>query len=87
MLNKLKERLKFEREIVIKVKVRAGAPANKIKSVVKGVLKIDIKARAEKGKANKELIGFLAKKLEIDENNVKILTGLTARFKTVKIKN
>ncbi len=48
-------------------------------------LKIRIKAPPEKGKANTELIRFLAKTLCITKNAITILSGETSRHKRVKI--
>lgn len=48
--------------------------------------KIRIKAVAEKGKANAELIKFLSKELEVPKENISILSGKTDHLKLIKIK-
>ena len=48
-------------------------------------LKCFLKAQAEQGKANKELIKFLAKACGITQQDVMITAGLTSRNKTVLI--
>jgi uncharacterized protein len=49
-------------------------------------LKCYLTSTPEKGKANKELISFLAKKLGIRQFDIVILSGVTTRIKRVKIK-
>ena len=52
-----------------------------------GFLKIKIKEIPEKGKANKELIAFLAKILQTAKSNITIAKGQTSKTKLVIIKN
>ena len=46
-------------------------------------LKISVISIPEKGKANKELINFLAKKLKIAKSDIEIISGDTDRMKKV----
>lgn len=48
-------------------------------------LKIKIKSAPEKGKANDELIKFLAKHFKISKSKVNIIKGKTSRNKIVEI--
>lgn len=48
-------------------------------------IKIKLKAAPVKGKANKELIKFLAKKFDVSKSQVEILKGLTSKDKLVRI--
>ena len=48
-------------------------------------LKCYLKSTPEKGKANEELIKFLAKKLLITKNDISIISGKTTRKKKLKI--
>lgn len=68
----------------IKVKIKPNSSENKIKSWNKfrEILKINIKSPPEKGKANKELIKFLSKKLN---KKVRIIKGKTSRIKLLSI--
>ena len=50
-----------------------------------GTLKVRIKAIPEKGKANKELIKFLAKEWGISRNDIEIVGGKTDQIKLLKI--
>ena len=50
-----------------------------------GTVKIKLKSAPEKGKANEELIELLSDSFEIPRQNIKILTGETARTKLIEI--
>ena len=50
-----------------------------------GTLKIRIAAPPERGKANEELIAFLAGHFAVDRNSVTILSGHSAALKLVRI--
>ncbi|MES2961005.1 MAG: DUF167 domain-containing protein [Pseudomonadota bacterium] len=72
------------------VKVTPNSAKNKIGEKVideKGqeYLKINVTAVPEDGKANEEVIKFLAKILKIPKSKIEILRGETARIKVVKI--
>jgi uncharacterized protein (TIGR00251 family) len=49
-------------------------------------LKINVISVPEKGKANKELIGFLSKALKMPKKNIEIVSGELDRFKKLSIK-
>lgn len=53
----------------------------------KPVLKVKIAAPPEDGKANAELIKFLAKQWGIPKSALSIAGGQTSRYKLLKIKN
>jgi hypothetical protein len=48
-------------------------------------LKINVAAVPEDGKANEELIKFLAKKLKISKSQIEIIRGETSRIKVARI--
>ena len=50
-------------------------------------LKIKLKSSPVKGKANAELIKFLAKKFQVSKSQVEIIKGLTSKKKLVRINN
>lgn len=50
-----------------------------------GTLKIRLKALPEKGRANEELIKFLAKSLHISKTDVEMISGLTHTKKLLRI--
>lgn len=70
----------------IKVKIMPNAHANQINSVLSdGTFKIKIKAQPISGKANKELIAFLADILSIRKSNVIIISGEKSRNKIIEL--
>jgi len=48
-------------------------------------LKCFLKSAPEKGKANKELVAYLAKKLNIPSRHITIITGATSPLKRISI--
>ena len=50
-------------------------------------LKISVVSVPEKGKANKELFSFLAKKLNVAKSSLEIISGKTDRYKKILIKD
>lgn len=86
MLNKFKIQLESKGEIYLKVKVHPGAGKTEITDIMEdNTIKIDVAASPVKGKANQELIKFLAKEFEINKNNVKIISGFKDRVKLISI--
>lgn len=77
-----------EREdgIIFRIRVRPSASRNEIKGLREKALKIDINAPPIKGKANKECIRFLAKKLKMPKSDIKIIAGLKSNDKLIRIK-
>ncbi len=49
--------------------------------------KIYLLSPPEDGKANKELIKYLSKKLEISQQSIRINRGLTSQYKILQISN
>ncbi|MEQ1849608.1 MAG: DUF167 domain-containing protein [Candidatus Peribacteraceae bacterium] len=71
---------------VITVRVRPGASATKITDILSdGTIKIDLAAPAEDGKANAELVRFIAAHHSVPKENVRIVSGQTSRKKLVRI--
>ncbi len=50
-----------------------------------GTIKIDITAAPEDGKANAQLVRFLAREFSVPLSHVEIVRGQTGRTKTVRI--
>lgn len=48
-------------------------------------LKVNLAAAPEDGKANEELIKFLAKLLKIPKSKIEIMRGETSRLKTLRV--
>jgi len=70
----------------LRIKVKPKANKNEITETLDdGTIKITIKAAPEKGKANKALIKFLAKKYKVKKSQVKIVSGQTSQIKLIRI--
>ena len=71
----------------MRLKVRPNAAETAVKDKMDDeTVKIDIAAKPEKGKANAELIKFLAQEFAVTKENIKIISGAGERVKLVKIK-
>lgn len=68
---------------IIKVIPSSGRTATAINK--NGTLKCYLKSPPEDGKANKELIQYLAKALKIPQTAVTIVSGATSRTKLIRI--
>lgn len=73
--------------VVFTVKVVPHSSRTALSGVLEGALKVRISAPAEKAKANKCLIDFLAKKLGVRKNTISIISGQTSPVKHIKILN
>lgn len=71
--------------LIIEVKVNPSSGKLAASLDKTGVIKIYLKSAPENGKANKELIAFLAKTLGIPQANLLIVSGMTSRKKKIKI--
>ena len=73
--------------IRLAVRVTPNAGHNDVIGVKDGVLQVKIAAAPEKGKANKELIDFLAEKLKIKKSSILIIKGQASRHKVLFIQD
>jgi uncharacterized protein len=73
--------------VLLKVAARPGASRSAIQGVVGDALKVSIQAPPEKGKANDELVRFLAKTLGLRRPQVTIVKGEASRDKVVRFSN
>lgn len=71
--------------MIIHINVHPGAREEKIKKLAENTYRIDIKARAEKGKANAAVIKLLSKELDVPQKDI-IIKNPTRRRKRVEIK-
>jgi uncharacterized protein (TIGR00251 family) len=69
----------------IAVKVKPNSHKTGIKSYRDGILNIDIAASPAEGKANQELINYLAKVLELPKSTISIRMGFAGRNKIIDI--
>lgn len=78
--------LASEGSVTFSVKVRPQAAKTEFKSTLAdGTLKIDLRAVPEDGKANEELIRFLAEEFNMQKSSIEILSGQTSRKKFIRI--
>ena len=72
--------------VTLSVRVHPHAKKTAVREIMTdGSLKIDIAAPADDGKANVELIRFLAGEFDVPVDHVEILSGQTSRKKIVRI--
>ena len=75
---------------VLRVRLQPNSSSCQIKEIIEAenacFLKISVCSVPEKGKANKELIEFLAKKLKIAKSNMQIISGELDKYKKILIK-
>ena len=87
-LSALQSELVEKGSVRFAVRARPNAPVTKVLDVLDDEsVKIAIKAPAEGGKANAELVRFLAQEFGVSREQVKIVSGASARHKLVQIKN
>jgi uncharacterized protein (TIGR00251 family) len=67
------------------LKVSPNASRNEITGFSGGVLQVKIAAAPEGGKANRELIAFLSKTLQVKKSAINIIRGENSRHKAVSI--
>lgn len=70
---------------MLELKVIPQAGTQKIVQDAHGVIICRLKSPPEDGKANAELIKFLAKQLHIAQGDIRIILGATSRKKTLAI--
>lgn len=70
----------------LQIKVIPKSPKTEfVEKMADGTLKIRIAAPPEKGKANAELIKFLAKEFSCPKDQIKIISGQTDQRKLISI--
>lgn len=67
---------------VIEVKVKPNSPKNEVLGEEHGYLRVNLKAPAQDGKANIELIKFLSKHFK---KHATIISGRTSKIKKVRL--
>lgn len=76
--------------MIIRVRLTPNSSCCMLKGIFKDAedcafLKINVVSVPEKGKANQELIGYLAKKLKIPKSTLQIVSGETDRYKKILV--
>ena len=74
-----------DNSVVFKVKVVPGSSRTVLCGLHGDMVKIKVAAAPEKGKANKCLLDFLAKRLGVKRNSVSISSGKTSEVKFIRV--
>ena len=74
-----------ESEAKIPLQVYPNAGRNEVMGFTEGILRVRIAAPPVKGKANKELVAFLAQLLGVGKGSINIVKGHTSRNKLIAI--
>ncbi|MES1168675.1 MAG: DUF167 domain-containing protein [Oleiharenicola lentus] len=69
----------------LELKIIPNAPANEVVGWLGAALKVKVHAPALEGRANDELLDFLAEKLGVPRRSVSLLRGDKSRLKIVQI--
>ena len=67
--------------VLLPVRAKPGARSSAVRGVHDGALRVSVTQVAEKGKANKALIGVLAKALKLRKSQIEIVAGDTVSQK------
>ncbi len=70
---------------LIDIKVVPGSSKTKIAGMLGDAIKVNVAAAPEKGKANKELVKFLAKTLDIPKSGITIVSGEKDQRKVLRL--
>lgn len=71
--------------LIIEVKVMPQSGRQAFQLDKNGQLKCYLTSVPEKGKANKELTKFIAKRLKVPQHHIELVSGQTTRLKKLKI--
>ncbi len=73
------------RSVFLPLKVVPGASRTKLLGEWDGRVRLAVAAAPEKGKANAELVAFLAKRLSLPKSQVTVIAGHGSPLKTIRI--
>jgi len=73
-------------DLILHLKVQPGASRNGFAQVLKDAIKLRITSPPVEGKANKNVVSFLAKSFGVSKTAVIIEAGATTKRKRVRIK-
>ena len=72
-------------ELLLRVKVQPNAGRNQLAGLRGEELLVRLQAQPRKGEANRELLRFLAKVLEVPRGRIRIQTGETSGHKLLRL--
>ena len=85
-MTELRAQLAREGKLALSFKVQPKSPRTEWAGRLEdGTWKVRLAAVAEKGRANAELISFLARELGVARSQVEIVAGATSRVKQVRV--
>ncbi|HEY6162253.1 MAG TPA: DUF167 domain-containing protein [Bacteroidia bacterium] len=67
------------------IKARPNAKQNQLLRLSNGTLQVKIKAPAQGGKANEELLRFLSDFFDIPKSGISVVSGHSAPFKKIEL--
>ncbi len=73
-------------KLLLSVRVQPGATSDQIVGSYNGALKIRLTAPAQRDRANRRLLEFLASTLNVPAKNLSLSRGRSSRNKTVEIR-
>jgi len=81
---------KHKNGMIIRVRLSPNSSSCSVNGIMNAadgnkLLKISVNAVPEKGKANKELIEFVAKKIKVAKSSIEIISGDTERVKRLLV--
>ena len=71
--------------VLLTVKVVPASSITRIAGMLENILKVKVAAPPEKGKANKALVVFFAKLLDVRKKDVAIVSGTSSTIKQLQI--
>ena len=75
------------RDVLLRIKVVPGASRTQLAGTLGDRIKLRISAPPEQGKANKAVLAFLARSLNVKASQITIEAGHTSAEKTLRIVN
>lgn len=78
-------KINSNQEARITVRVSLKAPRSEVVGFAAEVLRVKVAVPPVKGKANKELIALLSRKLGVDKSRISIAAGETSRNKIIAV--
>jgi uncharacterized protein (TIGR00251 family) len=73
--------------VVLPVRAQPGARSSGIRGVHDGALRVSVTQAAEKGKANKALLGVVAEALGLRKSQIVLISGTTAARKRFLVRD
>ena len=70
--------------VLLTVKVVPASSITRIAGMLENILKVKVAAPPEKGKANKALVAFFAKLLDVRKKDVAIVSGTSSTIKQLQ---